>query len=82
MRRFLVASVVGMSMLALSRAHADPSPHDDARATTELFKEARALVEAGNVAEACPKTVRVGWLARWSSLPPLRRAVFGSTQAA
>lgn len=50
----LAASVLATSALGVGRAAADGSPEDDALATT-LFKEAKALLEAGNVGEACPK---------------------------
>ena len=50
----LAASILATSALRVGRAAADGSPEDDALATT-LFKEAKALLEAGNVAEACPK---------------------------
>ena len=58
MRARLIAAciVVATSSLVAKRAAADVSPEDQALATT-LFKEARALLEAGKVSEACPKLV-------------------------
>lgn len=54
--RFCAAGIVVASALGVGEAAADGAPEDEAPATT-LFKEARALLEAGKVSEACPKLV-------------------------
>lgn len=51
----VLAACCVVSLLATSgRATADPAAEDQALATT-LFREAKALLEAGEVAKACPK---------------------------
>jgi hypothetical protein len=52
--RLLAACCVAASLAGAGRAVAEPTAEEQALATT-LFREAKALLEAGEVAKACPK---------------------------
>jgi hypothetical protein len=51
-----MARLLGLSaLLFVGAAHASPATEEDDARATALFKEARALIEAGSVSEACLK---------------------------